>query len=122
MNKIPLLFGISFCALSIIFGAFGAHILKNKLSDYSISIFNTGVLYQFFHAIGIIIAVIIDFSSNNLVFDSVIWCFIIGIFLFSGSLYIIALTDIKWLGMITPIGGFLFIFGWILMFLKVLKN
>ena len=121
MNKIALLSGIGFCALSIILGAFGAHGLKDKLSDYSMSVFNTGVLYQFFHAIGIIITVILDSSNSNLILNSTVWCFIAGIFLFSGSLYMLAITDIKWLGMITPIGGVLFIAGWVLMFVNVLK-
>tara|TARA_Y100000590_G_C15383608_1_gene887318 strand:- start:61 stop:432 length:372 start_codon:yes stop_codon:yes gene_type:complete len=121
MNKIALLSGIGFCAFSIVLGAFGAHGLKDKLSDYSMSVFNTGVLYQFFHAIGIIIAVILDFSNSDLILNSAVWCFIAGIFLFSGSLYVLAITDIKWLGMITPIGGVLFIVGWVLMFVNVLK-
>ena len=121
MNIFALLSGIGLCALSVILGAFGAHGLKDKLSDYSMSVFNTGVLYQFFHAIGIINTVILDSSNSSLILNSTAWCFIAGIFLFSGSLYMLAITDIKWLGMITPIGGVLFIAGWVLMFVNVLK-
>ena len=121
MNKIGLLFGIGFCGLSIILGAFGAHSLKDKLSEYSMSIFDKAVLYQFFHAFGIILAFTLEFLIINFILSFSIWCFVIGIFLFSGSLYILAITDIKWLGMITPIGGVMFILGWFIMFVNVLK-
>ena len=122
MNKIGLLFGIGLCGFSIILGAFGAHALKDKLSDYSMSIFDKAVLYQFFHAFGIILAIILEFLIMDLALSFSIWCFIVGIFLFSGSLYILAITDIKWLGVITPIGGVMFILGWVIMFVNVFKN
>ena len=119
--KLVLLFGISFCALSVIMGAFGAHALKDKLSVYSMSIFNKAVLYQMFHSIGIIIAALLNqlFDSNQ--FNNCAWMFIIGIVIFSGSLYILSITGLKWLGAITPIGGTLFIASWILMFYYITK-
>ena len=121
MNKTALLLGVAFCGLSVVLGAFGAHGLKDKLSDYSISVFNKGVMYQFFHGIGIILAVILDYNLKSLSFDTSIWLFVFGIILFSGSLYILAITEVKWFGMITPIGGIMFILGWALMFINVLK-
>ena len=121
MNKTALLMGVAFCSLSVILGAFGAHGLKDKLSDYSISVFNKGVMYQFFHGICIILAVILDYNLKSLSFDTSIWLFIFGIILFSGSLYILAITEVKWFGMITPIGGIMFILGWASMFINVLK-
>ena len=121
MNKTALLIGVAFCGLSVILGAFGAHGLKDKLSDYSISVFNKGVMYQFFHGIGIILTVILDYNLKSLSFDTSIWLFVFGIILFSGSLYILAITEVKWFGMITPIGGIMFILGWALMFINVLK-
>ena len=121
MNKTALLLGVTFCGLSVVLGAFGAHGLKDKLSDYSISVFNKGVMYQFFHGIGIILTVILDYNLKSLSFDTSIWLFTFGIILFSGSLYILAITEIKWLGMITPIGGVMFILGWITMFINVLR-
>ena len=121
MNKTALLLGVGFCGLSVVLGAFGAHGLKDKLSDYSISVFNKGVMYQFFHGIGIILTVILDYNLKSLSFDTSIWLFIFGIILFSGSLYILAITEVKWFGMITPIGGIMFILGWALMFINVLK-
>ena len=121
MNKTALLLGVAFCGLSVILGAFGAHGLKDKLSDYSISVFNKGVIYQFFHGIAIILTVILDYNLKSLSFDTSIWLFVFGIILFSGSLYILAITEVKWFGMITPIGGIMFILGWALMFINVLK-
>ena len=121
MNKTALLLGVAFCGLSVVLGAFGAHGLKDKLSDYSISVFNKGVMYQFFHGIGIILTVILDYNLKTLSFDTSIWLFTFGIILFSGSLYILAITEVKWFGMITPIGGIMFILGWALMFINVLK-
>ena len=78
-------------------------------------------MYQFFHGIGIILTVILDYNLKSLSFDASIWLFISGIILFSGTLYILAITEIKWLGMITPIGGVMFILGWATMFINILR-
>jgi len=121
MLKFGLIAGSLFSMLSVVFGAFGAHYLKNTLNDYSLSVFQTGVLYQFFHSIGIILVVLLSISKDNLNLDLSIWFFTLGIILFSGSLYLLAITGLKWLGAITPIGGFFFILGWMLLFLKSLK-
>ena len=121
MVKLGLLSGSIFAALSIIFGAFGAHALKDQLSAYSLSVYEKAVLYQMFHSLGILLLTAIARNIQGLNFDASIWCFIAGIILFSGSLYILAITDIKWLGMITPIGGTLFIAGWFLVIFKSLN-
>lgn len=121
MLKFGLIAGSLFSMLSVVFGAFGAHYLKNTLNDYSLSVFQTGVLYQFFHSIGIILVVLLSISKDNLNLDLSIWFFTLGIILFSGSLYLLAITGIKWLGAITPIGGLFFILGWMFLFLKSLK-
>tara|TARA_A100001011_G_scaffold326324_1_gene349775 strand:- start:151 stop:519 length:369 start_codon:yes stop_codon:yes gene_type:complete len=121
MLKFGLIAGSLFSMLSVILGAFGAHYLKNTLNDYSLSVFQTGVLYQFFHSIGIILVVLLSVSKDNLNLDLSIWFFTLGIILFSGSLYLLAITGLKWLGAITPFGGFFFILGWMLLFLKSLK-
>ena len=121
MLKFGLIAGSLFSMLSVVFGAFGAHYLKNTLNDYSLSVFQTGVLYQFFHSIGIILVVLLSISKDNLNLDLSIWFFTLGIILFSGSLYLLAITGLKWLGAITPIGGFFFILGWMFLFLKSLK-
>ena len=121
MLKFGLIAGSLFSMLSVVFGAFGAHYLKNTLNDYSLSVFQTGVLYQFFHSVGILVLVLLSKSIDNLNLDLSIWFFTLGIILFSGSLYLLAITGLKWLGAITPIGGMFFILGWMFLFLKSLK-
>ena len=118
MLKIGLLSGSVFALLSIVLGAFGAHALKDHLSHYSASIYEKAVLYHMFHALGILLVTILGSQIESVNFTPSIYCFIVGIILFSGSLYILAITDMKWLGMITPIGGMLFIIGWFLVLLK----
>ena len=121
MTKVLLLFGLFFCGLSVLMGAFGAHALKDKLSEYSMLIYDKAVFYQVFHAIGILVVSILGQVFNTQDFNIAGWFFIIGILLFSGSLFILSVTEIKWLGAITPIGGVIFIAGWFLLFFKVLK-
>ena len=121
MLKFGLIAGSLLSMLSVVLGAFGAHYLKNTLNDYSLSVFQTGVLYQFFHSVGILVLVLLSKSIDNLNLDLSIWFFTLGIILFSGSLYLLAITGLKWLGAITPIGGMFFILGWMFLFLKSLK-
>ena len=101
-------------------GAFGAHGLKDVLETYGKSIFDKAVLYQMFHTFAILILGIIEKVIPDLEVQIVGITFLFGILFFSGSLYLLAITGMKWLGMITPVGGLLFIIGWILLFLKVL--
>ena len=121
MVKGLFLSGIFFCCLSVIMGAFGAHALKDKLSEYSMSIYDKAVLYQFFHAFAILFVAFLNQLLSSETFDICGILFIIGILLFSGSLFILAITDIKWLGAITPLGGLLFIIGWVALFIKIVK-
>jgi len=121
MIKSLFLSGILFCCLSVIMGAFGAHGLKGKLSEYSMSIYDKAVLYQFFHAFAILFVAILNQLLSSEEFNICGILFIVGILLFSGSLFILSITGIKWLGAITPIGGVLFIAGWFLLFFKILK-
>ena len=121
MFKVGLISGSFFSMLSVILGAFGAHYLKNTLSEYSLSIFQTGVFYQFIHSLGILFIALLSHSLDNINLNLSIWFFISGIFLFSGSLYLLALTDVKWLGAITPIGGMFFILGWFSLIVKFFK-
>ena len=121
MAKILLLFGLFFCGFSVLMGAFGAHALKDKLSEYSMSIYDKAVFYQIFHAIAILVVSILGQLFNTQDFNTSGWFFIIGILLFSGSLFILSVTRVKWLGAITPIGGVMFILGWFLLFFKVFK-
>lgn len=115
MNRFFLL-GCFSAALGVAAGAFGAHGLKNILSPEMLAVYETAVRYQMYHAFGLIVVGILSrLHSENarLVFAG--WCFVIGTAVFSGSLYALTLTDTRWLGAITPIGGVAFILGWVML-------
>ncbi|MFC5700614.1 DUF423 domain-containing protein [Cohnella faecalis] len=100
--------------LSVAIGAFGAHALEDKLSAHYMDVFETGVQYHMAHALGILlVGLLMDrLASSKLA----IWAgrlLTAGIVLFSGSLYVLALTEVKVLGAITPLGGVAFIAGWV---------
>lgn len=104
-----------FGGLSVAGGAFATHALKAKLSERAIEIFETAARYQMYHAIALLVVALLlsraEFPQSALVVTG--WAFIVGIVIFSGSLYALSLTDIKVLGAITPLGGAAFIFGWL---------
>ena len=111
-----LLLGSFFALLAVIFGAFGAHGLERTITDEKIlARFHTGVEYQFYHAFGILIVALLLKETKSTLLSSAGSAFVIGVILFSGSLYLYVLTGNKMFGMITPIGGLSFIVGWILM-------
>jgi uncharacterized membrane protein YgdD (TMEM256/DUF423 family) len=113
-SKSILITGSVFMALAVAFGAFGAHIVQDMLTPERFDVYQTGVEYHFYHALGLLIAgaVSMHFKNNKWITRSA-GLFVIGILIFSGSLYILTLTDTGWLGAIAPIGGVAFILGWI---------
>ena len=124
-SKSLLVFGGAFAGIGVGLGAFAAHGLKAQLSAYLLEVFQTGVHYQFIHALAILVcAVLLNFSlptKARKAFFAAAICFIIGVFCFSGSLYALALTGIKWFGPITPFGGLLFMVGWALFIFAALQ-
>ena len=98
--------------LAVAFGAFAAHALENILSPGLLEIFNTGVEYQALHALALLIVGLLGTSPQTKGLTLAGWSFATGILLFSGSLYLMALTDGRWLGIITPFGGTAFLLGW----------
>ena len=102
--------GIIFSLISIIIGAFGAHALENIIAD-KIEVFKTGVQYQIFHALALILIGILS-KTFSVDLNTVAYLIIAGIILFSGSLYLISIFKTTSIGIITPIGGTLFIIGW----------
>ncbi|MEL6778348.1 MAG: DUF423 domain-containing protein [Cyanobacteria bacterium J06597_16] len=109
-------------ALSVAGGAFGAHALKGKLTETALGSFETGVRYQMYHAIALlVVALLIKQNPEVSSLNTAGWCFIAGIVLFSGSLYGLSLAGIKALGPVTPLGGVAFIAGWIFLALASAK-
>ena len=108
-------------ALAVVSGAFGAHALKQLLSEKYLATFETAVRYQFYHVFALVAVGILfkEFPNNYLLWSGRLFCY--GILIFSGSLYLLTLPEaigqqgFKWLGAITPIGGLCLIAGWILM-------
>ena len=98
--------------LGVVFGAFGAHSLKSTLSSEMLETFEVAVRYQMYHSLGLLAAAWAASQWQNHLTTTAGWCFFAGILIFSGSLYILSLTGIRWLGAITPIGGLAFIIGW----------
>lgn len=99
--------------LAVAFGAFGAHTLKDRLTEEALSTFETGARYQMYHALALLAVafVITRWPDSNLPTYAG-WLFVAGTVLFSGSLYLLSLTDVRWLGAIAPLGGAAFIAGW----------
>lgn len=113
----------SICAfLSVALGAFGAHMLKAQIPADMLAVYETGVQYQMMHSLGLIaIGMIAALLPNNKHLTRAGWAMLIGIVLFSGSLYLLAVTGIKPLGAITPFGGVAFLFGWLSLMLAALQ-
>lgn len=105
----PILAGVAVAA-----GAFAAHALKSKLSESALEIFETGARYQMYHALGLLLIGILLLlaPSGQTWMTAAGFAFLAGIVLFSGSLYGLSLTGMKWLGPITPLGGVAFMVGW----------
>ena len=99
--------------VSVVLGAFGAHALKDRLDDYSLGVFDTAVQYQFYHSLALLIValVMLQMPASTLLRSSSV-LFVLGIVVFSGRLYVLSLTGIRWLGAVTPLGGLAFIAGW----------
>ncbi len=108
--------------ISVAFGAFGAHGLKQIATPEMIAIFKLGVEYQFYHTFALIAVSFAGHWITSRLLDWAGYLFIAGIVFFSGSLYLYALIGAKWTGPITPIGGFCFLVGWLLVALAVWRN
>lgn len=101
--------------LSVAGGAFASHALKERLSQRALEIFETGSKYQMYHALALLMVGLFlsrDDKITPTLLNASGWSFIVGIILFSGSLYALSLSDVKWLGAITPLGGVAFLVGW----------
>ena len=123
MHKGILKTALLLSAFSVILGAFAAHALKKNVDAGSVSIFETGVRYQFYHAFAILISGILYKEFNQKIILKAYYSFLIGVLLFCGSLYVLTImSDYSWIGIITPFGGLSFIIGWCLLFYAVYKQ
>ena len=111
-----------FAALAILFGAFGSHALKERLSVQSLEVYDIATRYLMFHALGIFLIALLGFQLPKESLEMPVTMMIVGTSIFSGSLYLIAMLDFKKLGMVTPIGGLLLIVSWLLLAYNTYKT
>jgi len=105
--------------IGVALGAFGSHALRDKLTEYQQEIYRTGIVYHLVHALGLFVVAWLSTHTITPKLTLAGIFFTIGIILFSGSLYLLAITGQKWLGPVTPIGGLSFLIGWALIFLSI---
>ncbi|MDN4085188.1 DUF423 domain-containing protein [Paenibacillus polymyxa] len=121
--KVLLLLGCIVMFLAVALGAFGAHALKKRLSADMMSIFQTGIQYQIAHGLGLLLLGVL---AGNIAHSSLIvtagWVMLVGILLFSGSLYVLGVSGVKKLGAVTPIGGLAFLASWVIVIVAVIQG
>ncbi|EGL13382.1 MULTISPECIES: DUF423 domain-containing protein [Paenibacillus] len=123
MMRLFMMLGSINMFLAVALGAFGAHMLKTKISADMLAVYQTGVQYHMIHAVGLIaIGLAADrLTQNQSLVNASGWAILIGIILFSGSLYVLSLSGIKVLGAITPFGGVAFLAGWVMLAIAAMK-
>jgi uncharacterized membrane protein YgdD (TMEM256/DUF423 family) len=123
MDKTFFAIGAVLAGLGVALGAFGAHGLKSTLSADMLANFETGVRYQMVHALALLVVALAlgmaQWQNRLLVVGG--WLFVVGVVIFSGSLYVLSITGLRWLGAITPIGGVAFIAGWVCLAIAALR-
>lgn len=121
MQKLLLALGCLMGFISVAAGAFGAHALKQRLTQDMLSVFEIGARYQMYHAFAICLAVWLSTQIPGQLPQLGGWLFFSGILIFSGSLYLLALTGFRFLGAFTPIGGLLFLIGWLCLVVSLFR-
>ena len=122
MDKAFALAGAGSAFVAVAAGAFGAHALRTRLAPDLLAVFETGARYQMYHALALFAVAWAASRWPGTPVRAAGWCFIGGTVLFSGSLYLLALTNTRWLGAITPFGGLLFLAGWIALAIAVTRG
>ena len=122
MSRFFLAIGALLAGVAVAAGAFGAHGLEDSVSPDRLETFRTAVTYQMYHALGLLVVGWAATQGWGPAVHGAGYCFVGGIFVFSGSLYLLVLTDTSWLGAITPLGGVAFIAGWLLLAWGVLSG
>ena len=122
ITKLFFLLGGCGALLAVLLGAFGAHVLKGSLTAEQIVIYQTAFQYHFYHALGLlVIALLMLHFPTSLLLQWSGWLMVVGIGLFSGSLYLLSISGISWLGAITPFGGTAFLIAWLFFMIAVLR-
>ena len=128
MTKLFLIIAAGYGFTGVVIGAFGAHALKSRFTPQNLSSWETAVQYQFVHALALLLVGLwlLHARSSGMQPESVLlwsgWAFALGVLLFSGSIYLLVLTQASWLGPITPIGGVFFLVGWACLFVAAVKT
>jgi len=123
MDKTFIAIGSFAAFIGVGLGAFGAHGLRDRLSEQMLAVWHTGVQYHMIHALGLIfVGVLIHLFSGVGSLKWVGWLFFLGIILFSGSLYLLAFFEMRKLGMITPLGGLAFLAGWLVLAIGMIRQ
>ena len=121
--KLFLILGGLNAALVVMLGAFGAHGLKAKLTADMLAVYQTAVHYHLFHALGLLaVGLVATQIADSAWLKWSGWLMLIGIILFSGSLYVLSVSGLRWLGMVTPFGGLAFIAAWIVFVIAIVKS
>lgn len=121
-QRVCIAIGAASAAISVLAGAFGAHALRDHVSTENLAVFETGARYQMFHALGMIAAGLLGSIQPRKLITAAAWMFLIGSIVFSGSLYILVLSDVRAWGAVTPFGGVAFVIGWGLLAAGALHN
>ncbi|MDR4462713.1 MAG: DUF423 domain-containing protein [Nitrospira sp.] len=116
------LIGCVSAGLGVAAGAFGAHMLKDLLEPNMLAVYDTATRYQMYHAFGLVLTGLVVRVGHNRGAANAGWLFLAGTLLFCGSLYGVSLLGIRWLGAVTPVGGVLFIVGWLVLGWRGLKG
>ncbi len=103
-------------------GAFGAHALRGRLAEDMLAVFETGVRYHFYHALGLFVVAWLSEAHPGGWVSGAGWCFLAGIVIFSGSLYILSVSGVRWWGAVTPIGGVAFLAGWLALTIATIRS
>lgn len=113
--------GSLLCGISVALGAFGAHALRSRLSERMLETFEVGVRYQMFHAFALMVLALLATRIELKYFSFIASSFLVGIILFSGSLYAIVFSSYRSLGMITPLGGVALIIAWLTLAISLFR-
>lgn len=121
MERTFVVLGAVSALLAVAAGAFGAHGLRGRLTPDMLAVFETAARYQMYHALGLVAAAWAVTRWPGSAAGAAGWCFVGGTVIFSGSLYLLSLTGLRWLGAVTPLGGLAFMLGWLLLATAALR-